>query len=166
MDWLAFSLVSNLVRKHILNLVILYLFGLTQTKQTTIQWCPQKKSSDNHMSLFLCLIFCGTSSNFISVQLWLGGKVGLENFSITPMLRDPPYLFSHPTQGGLKTGHACKSPDNSVGITSKLKNLWPTHLLVCEIASLLWPPTSQFKECAKRKSSIKEIYQRSDYEPY
>ena len=103
MDWLAFSLVSNLVRKHILNLVISYLFGLTQTKQTTIQWCPQKIFWQSHVT-FSLFNFCGTSSNFISVQLWLGGKVGLENFSITPMLRDPPYLFSHPTQGGIENG--------------------------------------------------------------
>ena len=49
-----------------------------------------------------------TTFSFYPVQLWLGGKEGLENF-LGPMLRDPPY-FSPTHAGGLNRVMLAKQP--------------------------------------------------------
>ena len=104
MDWLAFSLVSNLVRKHILNLVISYLFGLTQTKQTTIQWCPQKKIFWQSHVTFSLFKFLWNFIKFYFRAALAGREGGFRKFFYYPHAAWPTLSLFPPNAGGIENG--------------------------------------------------------------
>jgi hypothetical protein len=85
------------------------------------------------------------------VQLWLGGKEGLENFS-RPHAAWPTLFFSHPRRG-TKPGHACKQP-TSESASKQVTFFTDLSKALLLNLSLRWPPTSQFKECAKKGNQV------------
>ena len=134
MDWLAFSLVSNLVRKHILNLVISYLFGLTQTKQTTIQWCPQKKIFWQSHVTFSLFKFLWNFIKFYFRAALAGREGGFRKFFYYPHAAWPTLSLFPPNAGGdWKRVMLANHPTTQSASPASWKTF---DLLICSYAKL------------------------------
>ena len=96
-----------------------------------------------------------TTFSFYPVQLWLGGKEGLEKNS-RPHAAWPTLFFSHPRRG-TKPGHACKTTDIRVGIKAGNLFYWPIQSSTAQHELAMTPDQSIQ---GMRKKEIK--YQR-DY---
>jgi hypothetical protein len=94
--------------------------------------------------------------SFHSVQLWLGGLESLEIFS-SPMLR--PNFFPPTQQGGGMIGscYTLQATDNFS--RHQCNNLGLSVFETEAQHELSMTPDHSIKECAKRKSYIKENYQ-------